>query len=93
MTNTGDGSAAPRFPDQCAKHQDHPNAGADFEPCRGCMKASEAYEAAQDRAARRRPDWCGRCDEETRQLDDVDGIRRCPTCHPLARPVLAGATS
>lgn len=29
------------------------------------------------------PDWCGECDERTRQVE-VDGIvHRCPICHPL----------
>ena len=31
-----------------------------------------------------RPEWCGRCDERTRQLDtEAGGRRRCPDCHPL----------
>jgi hypothetical protein len=31
-----------------------------------------------------RPDWCGECDERTRQIEDPDGrARRCPACHPL----------
>lgn len=28
------------------------------------------------------PEWCGECDERTRQIDP-DRPRRCPTCHPL----------
>jgi helix-turn-helix protein len=29
------------------------------------------------------PDWCGTCNEETRQAGDPDRPRRCPNCHPL----------
>jgi hypothetical protein len=29
------------------------------------------------------PDWCGECDEQTRQADRYgDNPRRCPACHP-----------
>lgn len=28
------------------------------------------------------PNWCGKCDERTRQVDP-DQPRRCPDCHPL----------
>lgn len=31
-----------------------------------------------------RPPWCGTCDRGTRLLDTDAGVRRCPTCHPLA---------
>lgn len=35
-----------------------------------------------------RPDWCGECDETTRQRTNVDGDPfRCPECHPLAKAV------
>lgn len=33
-------------------------------------------------AVRAVPNWCGECDERTRQVDP-DAPRRCPTCHPL----------
>jgi hypothetical protein len=36
-------------------------------------------------AVRAVPDWCGRCDERTRQAVNADGVVcRCPDCHPLA---------
>jgi hypothetical protein len=35
---------------------------------------------ARDQAERAR-EWCGRCDERTRQLGDPPA--RCPDCHPL----------
>jgi hypothetical protein len=28
------------------------------------------------------PDWCGECDERTRQINP-DAPKRCPVCHPL----------
>jgi hypothetical protein len=28
------------------------------------------------------PDWCGKCDERTRQINP-DAPKRCPVCHPL----------
>lgn len=29
-------------------------------------------------------EWCGNCDERTRQIELLDGrLKRCPTCHPL----------
>lgn len=36
--------------------------------------------------ARKRPDWCGRCDERTRLVEEPQSgrQRRCPDCHPLA---------
>ncbi|WP_329087676.1 MULTISPECIES: hypothetical protein [unclassified Streptosporangium] len=31
------------------------------------------------------PDWCGYCDERTRQMELRDNtVARCPACHPLA---------
>jgi len=29
------------------------------------------------------PEWCGECDERTRQTGDIDHPRRCENCHPL----------
>lgn len=29
------------------------------------------------------PDWCGICNEDTRQAGDPDRPSRCPSCHPL----------
>lgn len=29
------------------------------------------------------PDWCGTCNEDTRQAGDPDRPSRCPDCHPL----------
>jgi hypothetical protein len=39
-----------------------------------------------DGGAARRPAWCGRCDEATRQLEVADHVERCPACHPLRVP-------
>lgn len=37
------------------------------------------------------PQWCGECDQTTRQLETDDGrVRRCPTCHPLSIERLTG---
>ena len=40
-------------------------------------------------AARTRPQWCGTCDERTRQITtETDGrpmITRCPACHPMTK--------
>lgn len=47
-------------------------------PSRDSGRASPAGSAA---AAK--PPWCGKCDEQTRLMDD-DSPRRCPNCHPLA---------
>lgn len=39
--------------------------------------------AAIEAGERGGPPWCGRCDEDTRQLDRYgDHPRRCPDCHP-----------
>lgn len=32
-----------------------------------------------------RPDWCGKCNERTRMLDDSDLPERCPRCHPTSQ--------
>lgn len=32
----------------------------------------------------KRPDWCGQCDQVTRQRENDEGLPyRCPACHPL----------
>jgi hypothetical protein len=39
----------------------------------------------------RRPQWCGVCDQRTRQVEIPGGLARCPACHQLglqARPHL-----
>lgn len=60
----------------CPTHGDLPASR-----CRGCGTSPRQQRAA---AARQRPDWCGRCDRDTRLTLDADNPRRCPTCHPLA---------
>lgn len=29
-----------------------------------------------------RPPWCGKCDQKTRLLGDINRPHRCPECHP-----------
>ena len=51
--------------------------------CRGCGTTPRQLAEAERRA---RPQWCGSCDETTRQHFDADTqtASRCPACHPLA---------
>lgn len=60
-------------------------AGAVVAYLRGLTTDDQAAGAARERA-RKRPDWCGRCDETTRLSEDPQNgrQRRCPDCHPLA---------
>lgn len=52
--------------------------------CRGCGTTPRQQRAAAEAESRRRPPWCGSCDERTRLSSVGDaGLRRCPTCHPL----------
>jgi hypothetical protein len=44
----------------------------------------------------RRPEWCGECDERTRQVVDAeDRPARCSACHPMlvGEPVMAGGVT
>lgn len=48
----------------------------------------ETAPAAESAPRVPRPEWCGRCDRETRMLETPDAPdgrewRRCPACHPL----------
>ena len=44
----------------------------------------EVAPAAVAASATLRPEWCGVCDERTRQREDAQGRPyRCPECHPL----------
>ncbi|MEU8251990.1 hypothetical protein [Nonomuraea sp. NPDC048916] len=48
-----------------------------FLPAAGVVEPSPALRIA--------PDWCGHCNERTRQLELRDNTAaRCPACHPLA---------
>jgi len=46
----------------------------------------EDRSSAAQKPARKRPDWCGACDEASRLVTDAQSgrPRRCPDCHPLA---------
>lgn len=60
-------------------------AGAVVAYLRGLDVATDRPGAAR-KGARKRPDWCGTCDEASRLLTDPESgrTRRCPDCHPLA---------
>lgn len=60
-------------------------AGAVVAYLRGLTPEDKPSAQAAERA-RKRPDWCGACDETTRLTEDPKSgrQRRCPTCHPLA---------
>ena len=51
---------------------------------RGAPRASGATGRASPPGSpvRAVPEWCGECDERTRQIDP-DRPRRCPKCHPI----------
>lgn len=65
-------------------------AGAVVAYLRGLTAADRV--GAAGKPARKRPDWCGRCDETTRLQEEPQSgrqrrcppQRRCPDCHPLA---------
>ncbi len=61
-------------------------AGAVVAYLRGLTSADQGAAAAQKRA-RKRPDWCGRCEETSRMIENTEtGVpSRCPDCHPRAR--------
>lgn len=44
-----------------------------------------AQDHAAEEAHAKRPDWCGKCNERTRMLDDSDLPERCPRCHPTSQ--------
>lgn len=48
--------------------------------------ADRPVESAADGGAPRRPTWCGRCDQTTRQVEVGEHVERCPACHPLRVP-------
>lgn len=53
----------------------------------GSLSLFEVDGLRSDAPRRRRPPWCGRCSELTRQVERDDGsASRCPDCHPLTRP-------
>lgn len=48
---------------------------------------SAEHMPAVEQARPKRPDWCGECDERTRQRENDQGQSyRCPRCHPLTQP-------
>ena len=74
----------PRFPDHCPKHANVAVPGN----CGDCKDTRLANAKALPRLSlvteEPRPEWCGRCNEFTRQLETPVGVIRCPECHPLA---------
>ena len=74
----------PRFPDHCPKHSNVAVPGT----CGDCKDTRIANAKALPRlslvSGSPRPDWCGTCNEFTRQLETSLGVIRCPACHPLA---------
>lgn len=68
---------------RCLRHAGLP-ADDPGPPCVACRDVRLAVEHAVTEAARQVPDWCGECDQNTRQVERDDGrISRCRTCHPL----------
>lgn len=59
---------------------------ADDDPGPNCVACRDAR-LARERASPKlpsKPDWCGQCDENTRQVEREDGgVGRCRDCHPL----------
>lgn len=74
----------PRFPDHCPQHANVAVPGN----CGNCKDARLAHAKALPRlslvSGAPRPDWCGTCNQFTRQLETPVGVIRCPACHPLA---------
>jgi hypothetical protein len=79
----------PRFPDHCPTHANVAVPGN----CGACKDTRLANAKALPRlslvSGDPRPEWCGRCDEFTRQLETPVGVIRCPECHPLAEEASA----
>lgn len=74
-------SPPPRLRPRCTRHahltDDDP--GPNCVACKDVRLASERH--AEARPAK--PEWCGQCDENTRQVERDDGVGRCRVCHPL----------
>lgn len=66
---------------RCQRHAHLP----DDDPGPNCIGCRDARLAAEKRATAvpAKPEWCGECDENTRQVEREDGIGRCRVCHPL----------
>jgi hypothetical protein len=66
---------------RCQRHAHLP----DDDPGPNCIGCRDARYAAEKRATAvpAKPEWCGQCDENTRQVEREDGIGRCRACHPL----------
>lgn len=67
---------------RCSRHARLP----DDDPGPNCVGCRDARLAAEHAAAQPppMPEWCGRCDQNTRQYERDDGrVSRCRTCHPL----------
>ena len=67
---SGDGAPTRPAPKEAGRGRPSPGDGA----------AGRAHPSGSP--VRAVPDWCGKCDERTRQVDP-DQPRRCPDCHPL----------
>jgi hypothetical protein len=72
----------PLYPDRCASHGNVAAPGN----CGNCadVRKANARQHLTVVTAFERPDWCGHCDEHTRQRETPFGVIRCPECHPLA---------
>lgn len=67
---------------RCQRHAHLP----DDDPGPNCVACRDVRLAAekQTTAVPAKPDWCGKCDENTRQIERDDGsVGRCRVCHPL----------
>jgi hypothetical protein len=83
----GEGERASALPpppgsrSRCSRHAHLP----DDDPgpnCVACRDARLAVERTRGQPAAK-PEWCGECDPNTRQVEREDGIGRCRVCHPL----------
>lgn len=66
---------------RCQRHAHLP----DDDPGPNCVACRDVRLAIQQAATARppKPEWCGVCDENTRQVERDGGIGRCRDCHPL----------
>lgn len=67
---------------RCTRHAHLP----DDDPGPNCIACKDVRLAAErvSRSPTPKPEWCGECDENTRQVEREDGgVGRCRDCHPL----------
>lgn len=63
---------------RCSRHRNLP----DDDPGPNCIGCRDARLDAEKPKPTVVPDWCGECDEHSRQIEVDDRVGRCPTCHP-----------